>query len=256
MRAKKTYLQILLIVVLIIICTASVHAAPGISISDDGITIGSSDNPQEVSESIKILLLLTILSIAPSILIMMTSFTRIIIVLSFLRNAMGTQQMPPNQVMIGLALFLTFFIMKPVITDINDNAFKPFSNNEITMEVALERSSNTIKGFMLDRTRSEDLGLFLDLDGVSTPVDEKDISLTVAIPSFLISELRKAFTMGFIIFIPFLVIDMVVASTLMSMGMMMLPPVMISLPFKILLFIVVDGWNLVASVIVDSFVVR
>jgi flagellar biosynthetic protein FliP len=232
-----------------------VYAEPGISISDEGITITSTDDPEEISNSIKLLLYLTVLSILPSILIMMTSFTRIIIVLSFLRNAMGTQQMPPNQVLIGLALFLTLFIMSPVISDLNEQALKPFSENEISMEQAIDNASGVMKDFMLNRarTREKDLALFANIAGLDAPEDINDLPMTVVIPAFIISELTVAFKIGFMLYIPFLVIDMVVASTLMSMGMMMLPPVMISLPFKILLFLLVDGWNLLAGMIIQSF---
>jgi flagellar biosynthetic protein FliP len=207
-----------------------------------------------VSTSIQILLILTVLSLAPSIVIMMTSFTRIIIVLSFLRNALGTQQMPPNQVLIGLALFLSLFIMTPVINDINTGAYQPFNNGEITQQEAMDRSSQAIKDFMLKQfgNNEKDLEFFVSL--ANTPVDPRDLPLTVVIPAFIINELTIAFKIGFLIFIPFLIIDMVVSSTLMSMGMMMLPPIMISLPFKIMLFIMVDGWNLITQTLVKSFI--
>lgn len=252
------FLTIILVVSIFVFLTGDVYAEPdSVSLPSIGFTVGSSDSPQDVSTSIQIILLLTILALAPSILIMMTCFTRIIIVLSFLRNAMGTQQMPPNQVLIGLALFLTLFIMNPVLTKINDTAFKPYSKQEITQEVATERAATAIKGFMLEQTSMDDLGLFVSLSGMDTPIKKEEIPtlpLTIIIPAFLISELTIAFKIGFLIYIPFLVIDMVVSSTLMSMGMMMLPPVMISLPFKILLFIMVGGWNLVAQSLVNSFV--
>lgn len=195
------------------------------------------------------------IAVLPSILIMMTSFTRIIVVLSFLRNAMGTQQMPPNQVLIGLALFLTLFIMSPVISDLNEQALKPFSDNEITMEQAIDNASGVMKDFMLlkARTREKDLALFANIADIEAPENINDLPMKVVIPAFMISELTVAFRIGFMLYIPFLVIDMVVASTLMSMGMMMLPPIMISLPFKILLFLLVDGWNLVAETILKSF---
>lgn len=255
LKNKKRILFLISIFFLMIIFCISAYAEPGISISDEGITINSSDNPEDVSNSIKLMLYLTVLSILPSILIMMTSFTRIIIVLSFLRNAMGTQQMPPNQVLIGLALFLTLFIMSPVITDLNEQALKPFSNNEITMEQALDNGSEIMKDFMLNkaRTREKDLALFANIAGVEAPEDINDLPMTIIIPAFMISELTVAFKIGFMLYIPFLVVDMVVASTLMSMGMMMLPPVMISMPFKILLFLLVDGWNLTAGTIIRSF---
>lgn len=212
-------------------------------------------NPQEVSSSIQFLLILTVLSLAPSILMMMTSFTRIIIVMSFLRNALGTQQMPPNQVLIGIALFLTMFVMTPVWNDINENAFQPYIQEQITQEQALDKSSSVIKTFMLKQIKEEkDLALFVNLAGIDTPIDPQTLPLTVVIPAFLINELTIAFKIGFLIYIPFLIIDMVVSSTLMSMGMMMLPPIMISLPFKILLFIMVGGWNLISKTLVEGFV--
>mgnify|MGYP000129708507 CR=1 FL=1 len=253
MRLRKKFVQVIVFALLVLFLTSNVYAAPGISINEDGITFGTTEDSEDAATTIQILLMLTILSLAPSILIMMTSFTRIIIVLSFLRNAMGTQQMPPNQVMIGLALFLTFFIMSPVGAQINNEAYQPYINDEITQEVALDKSSQIIKDFMFKQTREKDLALFIDLADIETPVEPEELPLTVVIPAFMISELTTAFKMGFIIFIPFLVIDMVVSSTLMSMGMMMLPPVMISLPFKILLFISVDGWGLISSTIVNSF---
>lgn len=254
-KGKKRVLFLACVIFLMAAFCISVYAEPGISISDEGITITSTDDPEEISNSIKLLLYLTVLSILPSILIMMTSFTRIIIVLSFLRNAMGTQQMPPNQVLIGLALFLTLFIMSPVISDLNEQALKPFSENEISMEQAIDNASGVMKDFMLNRakTREKDLALFANIAGMDAPEDINDLPMTVVIPAFIISELTVAFKIGFMLYIPFLVIDMVVASTLMSMGMMMLPPVMISLPFKILLFLLVDGWNLIADMIIQSF---
>mgnify|MGYP000474406815 CR=1 FL=1 len=222
-----------------------------------GFSVEPASTPQEVSSSIQILLLLTVLSLAPSIIIMMTSFTRIIIVLSFLRNALGTQQMPPNQVLIGLALFLSLFIMRPVISDINTQAYEPFNKGEITQEEAFENAEKVIKSFMLKQFGDEekDLAFFVSLAKIETPIQNPmDLPLTVVIPAFIINELTIAFKMGFLIYIPFLIIDMVVSSTLMSMGMMMLPPVMISLPFKILLFIMVDGWTLISKTLVSSFI--
>ncbi|RAK23382.1 flagellar biosynthetic protein FliP [Anoxybacillus vitaminiphilus] len=209
--------------------------------------------PENVSTSVKLLLLLTILSIAPSILIMMTSFARIIIVLSFVRTSLGTQQMPPNQVLIGLALFLTFFIMAPTFKEVNDQALQPLFEKKINLEQAYKRASIPMKEFMSKHTRQKDLALFLKYSGAERPKSVEDIPLTTLVPAFVISEIKTAFQMGFMIFIPFLVIDMVVASVLMSMGMMMLPPVMISLPFKILLFVLVDGWYLVVKSLLESF---
>lgn len=199
------------------------------------------------ASSIQILVLITILSLAPSILVMMTSFTRFIIVFSFLRKAISLQSTPPNQVLIALALFMTFFVMAPVFSDVIDNAYTPYVNQEISQEEALDNAVKPIKGFMLRQVRTEDLALFVDMSGGVQYETANDIPLTTVIPAFIISELKTGFQIGFLLFIPFIVIDMVVASTLMSLGMMMLPPVMISLPFKILLFIMVDGWHLLVE---------
>lgn len=223
-----------------------------LAITIPGISVGT-DGSGDVSTTLQLLFLLTILSLAPAILILLTSFTRIIIVLSFVRTGLGTQSMPPNQVLIGLALFLTFFVMTPVLTEINDTALQPFLNEEISQEQALDNAASPMKEFMAKHTREKDLALFYTYQGLDKPTSIDEIPLTSLIPAFAISELKTAFQIGFIIFIPFLIIDMVVASTLMSMGMMMLPPVMISLPFKILLFILVDGWNLIVESLLRSF---
>lgn len=216
-------------------------------------TLNTDEDEQGLSSTLQILVVLTVISLAPSILIMVTSFTRIIIVLHFVRSALGTQTTPPNQVLIGLALFLTFFIMSPVFSLVNTNAIQPLSRGEITQEEAWEAGVAPIRTFMLEQTEPKDLRLFLDIAGISKVETEADIPLSVLIPSFIISELRQAFIIGFLIYIPFIVIDMVVASTLMSMGMMMLPPSMISMPFKILLFIMADGWNLIIGSVVKTF---
>ncbi|MDR4315576.1 flagellar biosynthesis protein FliP [Niallia circulans] len=213
----------------------------------------NNNDPGNVSTSVQLLLLLTVLSLAPSIIILLTSFTRIVIVLSFVRTALATQQMPPNQVIVGLALFLTFFIMAPTFQEVNDKALTPLFNEGITLEEAYDNASLPLKEFMSKHTRQKDLALFLNYSKAETPESIEDIPLTTLVPAFAISELKTAFQIGFMIFIPFLVIDMVVASILMSMGMMMLPPVMISLPFKILLFIMVDGWYLVVKSLLESF---
>lgn len=213
----------------------------------------SSGSPETVSTSIKLLLLLTVLSIAPAILILMTSFTRIIIVLSFVRTSLATQQMPPNQVLIGLAMFLTFFIMAPIFQEVNTEALQPLFNDEIQLDEAYEKAAVPFKEFMSKHTRQKDLDLFLNYSQMERPETIQEIPLTALVPAFAISELKTAFQIGFMIFIPFLVIDMVVASVLMSMGMMMLPPVMISLPFKILLFVLVDGWHLIVKSLLQSF---
>jgi flagellar biosynthetic protein FliP len=215
--------------------------------------INLSDEPAAVGNTVTIVLLLTVLSLAPAILIMMTCFTRIIIVLGFVRTALATQQMPPNQVIIGLALFMTMFVMAPTLSAVNETALQPFLDGQITQQEALSQAAIPIKEFMAKHTREKDLLLFLDYAGAERPQSVQDIPLSALVPAFAISELKTAFQMGFMIFIPFLVIDMVVASVLMAMGMMMLPPVMISLPFKILLFILVDGWHLVVKSLLLSF---
>ena len=214
----------------------------------------------DASQPLEIIILLTLIALAPSMLIMMTCFTRIVIVLGFLRTAMQTQSTPPNMVITGMALFLTFFIMSPVFSEINEVAYQPYVSEELTTEEALDAASVPLKKFMLKQTSQDDLQFFLDLSKTEEPeggyTDEylqNDLSLTVIVPSFMISELKRAFQMGFLIFLPFLVIDLVVGSTLMSMGMMMLPPAMISMPFKILVFVLADGWNLLIGSVVASY---
>ncbi|TAJ08997.1 MAG: flagellar biosynthesis protein FliP [Nitrospirae bacterium] len=201
----------------------------------------------------QILGLLTVLSLAPAMLIMVTSFTRIVIVLSFLRQALGTQQVPPNQVLISLALFLTFFVMTPVWQSVYGDALQPLFAEQITQEEALKRGLAPIRAFMLKQVRDKDLALFIDLAKLPKPKSVEDVPTHVIIPSFILSELRIAFQIGFLVYIPFLIVDMVVASVLMSMGMMLLPPVMISLPFKLILFVLADGWYLVVGSMVKSF---
>ncbi len=210
-------------------------------------------NPDNVSNTLTILAFITILSLAPAILLMMTSFTRIVIVLGFVRTSLGTQQMPPTQVLIGLALFMTFFIMSPTLDKINDQALQPYLAGKLTQTEALAEASKPMKVFMGKQTREKDLLLFLEFTKSAKPKDIQDVPISALIPAYIISELKTAFQMGFMIFIPFLVIDMVVASTLMAMGMMMLPPVVISLPFKILLFVLVDGWFLLVKSLLQSF---
>lgn len=207
-------------------------------------------------QTLEILFFTTILTLLPSILIMMTSFTRIIISLSFLRTAMGTQQNPPNMVLIGIALFLTLFIMNPVLTDINENAYQPYVQQTITQEEALDRAQVPLKDFMLRNTETSSLNLFCDLAQIDAPQSEEEaraLSMRVIIPSYMTSELKRAFEIGFFLYIPFMLIDIVVSSTLMSMGMIMLPPAMISMPFKLLLFITVDGWQLLFSTLAQGF---
>ena len=220
---------------------------------NDFLNSFSASDPTNVSTSVKLVLLLTVLSLAPSILILMTSFARIVIVLSFVRTALATQQMPPNQVIVGLALFLTFFIMAPTFQEVNKEALQPLFAEEIGLEEAYDRASMPFKEFMSKHTRQKDLDLFLKYNQAEKPASVEEIPLTMLVPAFALSEIKTAFQIGFMIFIPFLVIDMIVASTLMSMGMMMLPPVMISLPFKILLFVLVDGWYLVMKSLLQSF---
>ena len=234
----------------------SVKAAPqNAAIPPVNINIGNGgSSPKEYVSNIQLLLLLTALSILPSFLIMMTSFTRIIVTFSFLKGALGAQQSIPNQILIGLALFLTIFIMAPVYNKVNDTAIKPYLENKITQEEAIEVGQKPIREFLLKQTRQKDLKLFVDLSNIDeTKLDKDNVPLYVVVPAFAISELKTAFQIGFLIYLPFLIIDMVVASVLMSMGMFMLPPVMISLPFKLLLFVLVDGWYLIVKSLVTSF---
>ncbi|MFB9273598.1 flagellar type III secretion system pore protein FliP [Cohnella cellulosilytica] len=244
---KKILYSFLTLQALLFGSQASVYADPII-----GVTLGDGSEPVGAS-ALSLLLLITVLSLAPAILVLMTSFTRIVIVLGFVRTSLGTQQMPPNQVLIGLALFMTLFVMAPTFSQVNETALKPYLAGEISQTDALEQASVPMKEFMYKHTREKDLLLFMKYTKTEKPATFQDIPITVLVPAYAISELKTAFQMGFMIFIPFLVIDMVVASTLMAMGMMMLPPVMISLPFKILLFVLVDGWYLVVKSLLTSF---
>lgn len=219
----------------------------------NNLSITYQDGQGNLSGTLRILIILTLVALAPTIIIMMTSFTRIIIVMHFVRSALGTQTAPPNQVLIGLSLFLTFFIMNPVITEINTTAIQPFEAGEITQQEFLDTAVQPLREFMYGQTQTRDVRLFLDIEGIEGVDSIDDIPTRVLVPSFVISELRTAFIIGFLLYIPFIVIDMVVASTLMSMGMMMLPPTTISMPFKILLFILADGWNLVIGNLVRTF---
>ncbi len=230
-------------------------AAPGHAVALPTLSLGMQDaaQPDQVATGLKILAVLTVLSLAPALLIMVTSFARIVIVLSFLRQAIGTQQLPPNQLLIGLALFLTFFVMAPTFGKINSEALQPYLNNQLGQEAAFAKGMAPLRKFMLRQTREKDLGLFISLAREKKPATIEDVPTYVVIPSFIISELRTAFQIGFMIYIPFLIVDMVIASVLMSMGMMMLPPVMISLPFKLMLFVLVDGWYLIVGSLVKSF---
>lgn len=232
---------------------SSAAAAP-LQIPGVNLQIGdTADNPQNLSNTLQLIILLTVLSLAPAIMILMTSFIRIVVVLGFLRSSLATQQMPPNQVLIGLALFLTFFVMAPTLQQVNSQALQPYLKGDINQEVFLNRGMKPMREFMFKQVREKDLALFVKLSDLKRPKNFSDIPNYVLIPAFVISELKTAFQIGFIIFVPFLVIDMVIASALMSMGMMMLPPMMISLPFKILLFVLVDGWNLVIQSLILSF---
>lgn len=236
-----------------VLSTFSDSCIANVQIPSLSLNLGSAEGPEGVVPALKIIGLITILSIAPAILLMMTSFTRILIVLSFVRQALGTQTMPPNQVLVGLSLFLTIFTMGPVWNVIDKNAFQPYIKKQIAEETAIERFVLPVRSFMFDETRKEDLALFFQVSGINQPTLKKDIPLSVLMPAFMISELKTAFQIGFLIYIPFLVIDMVISSILMAMGMMMLPPTVVSLPFKLVLFVLVDGWSLIISSVMKSF---
>jgi flagellar biosynthetic protein FliP len=233
----------------IVLATAGACRAEGVM----SVNFDAGGAKGKVSVPLKIILLLTILSLAPAVLIMVTSFTRIIVILSFLKHALGTGQMPPNQLMVGLALFLTYFVMMPVWTDVNTQALEPLSKGEITEEQALTKAVGPIREFMFKHVREKDLAMFVEMAGAARPQTKDDIATYIVIPAFITSELKTAFQIGFVLFLPFLVIDMAVASVLMSMGMMMVPPVMVSLPLKVLLFVLVDGWRLVIQSAVLGF---
>jgi flagellar biosynthetic protein FliP len=228
--------------------------AAGFSLPSISMNLGASgSNPSELVNVLKIVLLLTVLTLAPAILVMMTSFTRVVIILSFLRQSLGAQQMPPNQVIVGLSLFLSLFIMAPTWTRIQDDALNPYLEERIDQKAAFSRAEAPLREFMFAQTREKDLELFLTMSKIAKPQTRDEVPTYVLIPSFIVSELNTAFQMGFMLYLPFLVIDMVVSSILMAMGMMMLPPMTISLPFKLLLFVLVDGWGLVVGSIVKSF---
>jgi flagellar biosynthetic protein FliP len=253
MNKKWVLLIVLLQLVFLIAFSSSANAANTTVIPGVNFTVGTSDEPADVSNTLSIIALITVLSIAPSIIIMMTSFTRIIIVLGFVRTALATNQMPPTQVLVAVALFITLFVMAPTLGKVNEVALQPLLKGDISQTEALKKASIPMKQFMAKQTREKDLMLFLNISKADKPKSVNEIPLTALIPAFTISELKTAFQMGFMIFIPFIVIDMIVASVLMAMGMMMLPPVMISLPFKILLFVLVDGWYLVVQSLLLSF---
>jgi flagellar biosynthetic protein FliP len=247
---NKLYAVILLLVLLAGVAAADPQTMPFPKLS---VEVGKAAKPEDVSVTLQILFVMTILSLAPAILILTTAFTRIIVVFHFLKQALGTPQMPPSQVMVGLAMFLTFFVMAPVWKSVNDTALQPYLKEKITLDQAYDRGVGPVREFMFKQTREEDLALFVKMAKLDKPKNRDDVPTYALVPAFAISELRKGFQIGFMLFIPFLIIDMVIASILMSMGMMMLPPVMISLPFKILLFILVDGWHLIVSSLLTSF---
>lgn len=248
----KEYLKILILLAVFIFIPSHLLAAP-LPSANINIGLGTSNNPQDLAATLQIMALLTILSLAPAILIMTTAFIRIVVVLSFLRNALSIQNAPPSQVIIALALFLTFYIMAPYWGEANQNGLQPYLNGEISQTEAVNNVAAPLREFMFKQTREADIALFVNLSQAERPETQEDVSTFTLIPAFIISELKTAFQLGFMIYIPFIVIDMIVASTLMSMGMMMLPPTMISLPFKVLLFVMVDGWHLLINSLIVSF---
>ena len=251
MNRRNVFFMLGGILFLLVLAQNAALAAP--LIPSVNVDVGASNKPQDVAVTLQVMALLTILSLAPGILIMTTSFVRIVVVIGFLRNALSTQNVPPNQVVIALSLFLTFYIMSPYWSQANENGIQPYMAGQITQEEALTNVVEPIREFMFKQTRESDLALFVNLADDERPETQEDVSTFTLIPAFVISELKTAFQIGFMIYVPFIVIDMIVASTLMSMGMMMLPPVMISLPFKILLFVMVDGWHLLIKSLIVSF---
>lgn len=249
-HAVRAIAAIVLAAALLLCLAPEIFAQPTPRIS---ISVDNAGKPRDVALALELLFLFTILAIAPSILIMMTSFTRLIIVLHFLRQAVGLQQMPPNQLIVGLSLFLTFFIMRPTLSEINTEAVQPYLAEQLSSREALEKGIAPLRRFMFKQTREKDLALFVKLSDIERPASPQDIPTHVLIPAFIISEMRVAFQIGFMLYLPFLMIDMIVASILMSMGMLMLPPIMISLPFKVLLFVLVDGWYLLIGSVVQGF---
>ncbi|NCC24553.1 MAG: flagellar biosynthetic protein FliP [Deltaproteobacteria bacterium] len=249
---KKALLASAVILLALVLPATSLAAEPVLPTLSLSLAAGQTD-PEKVSVLLEILALLTVLSLAPGIVLTLTSFTRIIIVFHFLRQAMGTQQMPPNQIMAGLAIFMTVAIMFPVGKQINDQALQPYLDERIGYKEALERTETPLRSFLFKHTREKDLSVFYSITGIERPQSKDDVPFMLLVPAYVISELKTGFQIGFLIYIPFLILDMVVASILLSMGMMMLPPVMVSMPFKILLFIMVDGWNLLVGSLVNSF---
>lgn len=250
-KMKKILLLLVLLITTFLLTSCdstSALSAPGVTFS-----LTSADNPEQVTSGVQLLVLLTVLSLAPSILILGTSFTRIVIVLSMVRNAIGTPAIPPNQVVIGLSLLLTFFVMGPVYTEINREAIQPFINKQIDQQTAIANAIEPVREFMFKQTREKDIQLFIEMSGAEQPATLEDISTTALFPAFVISELKTALTMGFLLYVPFLIIDLVISSILLSLGMMMLPPSLVSLPFKLLLFVMVDGWYLITRSLMLSF---
>ncbi len=242
-----------LIAALFVVSTFSLSQDKTLPFPKIGVDIGKATKPEDVSLTLQILFLMTILSLAPAILILTTAFTRIVIVLHFIKQALGLQQVPPSQVLVGLALFLTFFIMAPTWNEVNNKGLQPYLKEQISLEEAYNKGIEPIREFMFKHTREEDLELFVKMSNANKPSTRTDVPTYALVPAFALSELRVGFQIGFVLFIPFLIIDLVVTSVLMSMGMMMLPPVIISLPFKILLFVLVDGWYLVVNSLMQSF---
>jgi len=259
MKANKTAIYVFptiklffLVVCLLIVASGAAHAVT-FPIPSLQLNVETASTPEEVAVVLEIIALLTVLALAPAILILMTPFTRLVVVFHFLRQAMGTQSSPPNQVIIGLALFMTFFIIKPVALEVYEQSLNPYLERQINFDTAFEKAQDPIRKFLLLNTREGDIALFVKGADIDKPETRDNVSLLVLIPAYVISELKTAFIIGFVLYIPFLVIDMVVASVLLAMGMMMLPPVMISLPFKLMLFVLVDGWHLITSSLLKSF---
>jgi flagellar biosynthetic protein FliP len=250
----KCFLVTMIVLITVIVIADKKANAQSLNLPNINLSIGgNASEPEKMATGIQLLFIFTILSLAPAILLMLTSFTRVVVVFSLLRHALGTQQMPPNQIIIGLSLFITLFIMAPVWQRINTEALTPYYEEQISWDQALSLAATPVKDFMLRQVREKDLALFVKIAKEKRPETPSDISLTVLVPSFIISELKTAFQIGFMIYLPFLILDMVVASILLSMGMMMLPPIMVSLPFKLLLFVLVDGWYLIVGSLVQSF---
>ncbi len=250
----KRAVAMLLLVILVCAVVSNVAAQDKVlPLPKVSVEVGKATKPEEVATTLQILFIMTILSLAPAILILTTAFTRIIVVFHFLKQAMGTQQVPPAQILVGLAMFLTFFVMAPTWNKVNQDALQPYLSSKITFQEAYDKGVVPIREFMFRQTREEDLALFVSMAKIDKPKTRDDVPTYTLIPAFAISELRIGFQIGFILFIPFLIIDMVVSSILMSMGMMMLPPMLVSMPFKILLFIMVDGWRLIVGSVVNSF---